>query len=236
MKQWMLLIVAGGLLVTVETSKANGLETGGEEGVPSVCRPVENDPSEAPQTGPTLLQQAVARLDSAQTPADWQQARAQFERLSSVERDAWLPCYYQAFADIELFFRTSGEQERMQYLDDASACLDQLKDLKRKDPKERSEITALRGYLLYARVAANPGENGPKYAGTVIALFQEALALNPGNPRALLLHASFRRRMAAAMQQTYPEYEADMQRASALLEQPVSPMEFPHWGKIQMAY
>lgn len=236
MKQWMLLIVAGGLLVTAETSKANGLETGYAKSVPPVGRQVENEPAEAPQAGLPLLQQAVARLDSARTPADWQQARAQFERLSSVEPAAWLPCYYQAFTDIELFFRTSDEKERMQYLEDASICLDKLKDLKRKDPKERSEITALRGYLLYARVAANPGENGPKYAGTVIALFQEALKSNPDNPRALLLHASFRRRMAAAMQQTYQEYETDMKRASALLEQPVSPLEFPHWGKIQMAY
>lgn len=236
MKPWMLLIVASGLLSAAATSKAESLETEYIKSVPALCPPIANDPSEASQTGPSLLQQAVARLDSAQTPADWLQARAQFERLSSVESDAWLPCYYQAFADIELFFRTSGEQERMQYLEDASVCLDKLKDLKRKDPKEQSEIAALRGYLLYARVSANPAENGPKYAGTVIALFREALTLNPDNPRALLLHASFRHRMAAAMQQTYKEYETDMQRAAALLDQPVSPAEFPHWGKMQRTY
>lgn len=236
MKQWMLFIVAGVCVWNVETSRANSPETRCGKNLPVACLSATDSSSELSQTGLTPLQQAVVRLDSARTADDWLQARTRFERLSSVETEAWLPYYYLAFTDIELFFRTPDEKQRMLYLEDASQCVDKLKDLKRKDPKERSEIAALRGYLFYARVAANPAENGAKYAGAVISFFQEALKLNPENPRALLLHASFRRRMADTMHQTYEVYETEMQRAAALLQQPVSPVEFPHWGKMQMAY
>lgn len=188
------------------------------------------------QSALPLLQKAVAQLDSARTVPDWQQARTQFERLSSVDGSSWLSVYYLAFTDIELFFRTSDEQERTRYLKEAAECLDRLKEMKVKNPAERSEIAVLGGYIYYARVAANPGENGPKYAGLILSSFGEALKLNPDNPRALLLNASFQKRMAAAMQQTYESYEEEMNRAAALLEQPVSAVEFPHWGKQQMRY
>lgn len=188
------------------------------------------------QSALTPLQKAVARLDSARTPAEWQQVRAQFERLSSVDASSWLPTYYLAFTDIELFFRTSGGEERAGYLEEAAACLDRLKEMKVKDPAERSEIATLRGYEYYARVAADPAQNGPKYAALILSSFGEALRLNPDNPRALLLNASFQKHMAAAMRQTYEPYNDERSRAAALLERPVSPAEFPHWGKQQMAY
>lgn len=182
------------------------------------------------------LQQAVTRLDSASTPAEWQQVRARFERLSLADDSGWLPCYYLAFTDIELFFRTSDEKEQTLYLEEAGRCLDRLKEMTVENPAERSEIVTLQGYWHYARVAANASENGPRYAGLVLSCFGEALKLNPENPRALLLNASFRQRMAAAMRQTYESYQAEIDRAAALLEQPVTPPQFPHWGKRQMGY
>lgn len=226
MKLLMLCILFGGIIY---------LSSGSLQAKTSLRAGRTDDPASG-RSELALLQKAVARLDSARTPDEWRQARLSFERLSSAGMTSWLPLYYLAFTDIELFFRASQEQERTRYLEEAGACLDRLKEMKVKHPAERSEIAALRGYWQYARVAADPRENGPKYAALVLASFGEALRLNPANPRALLLNASFQKRMAAAMRQTYPSYEEEMNRAAILLEQPVSPAECPHWGKQQMEY
>lgn len=226
MRPWMFCIFFGGIIILSFGSSQAALS-------PTARR---TDPRAIGQSPLTPLQQAVARLDSAVAPAEWQQVRALFERLSSVDTSSWLPTYYLAFADLELFFLASDRQQQARYLEEAGACLDRLKEMNVQNPAERSEIAALRGYWLYARVAADPGENGPKYAGLVLSSFGEALRLNPANPRALLLNASFQKHMAAAMRQTYPPYEEEMRRASALLDRPVSPAEFPHWGRRQMTY
>lgn len=222
-------------LETGSLDSARALWEKGAGSLDSARAPLEQDVARC-DSACSPLQQAVARLDSASTPAEWLQARARFERLSLADDAGWLPCYYLAFTDIELFFRTSDEKEQTLYLEEAGQWLDRLKKMKMKNPAERSEIATLQGYWHYARVAANPGANGPKYAGLVLSSLGEALRLNPENPRALLLNASFRQRMAAAMRQTYEPYQAEMDRAAVLLEQPVTPAESPHWGKRQMGY
>lgn len=182
-----------------------------------------------------MLETAVARLDSARTPADWKAARALFQRLASCDTGNWLPVYYQAYTDIELVFRTADASEKQLYLEEAGVCLATLEKMKTTDATVRSEWLTLNAYWHYARVAVDPAVNGPKYAGVITARFAEALQLNPRNPRALLLNASFQQRMAAFMNGSYPGYADDRTQAAALLDQEAVGV-LPHWGRIQLAY
>lgn len=181
------------------------------------------------QSGKTALEQAVYQLDNARTPDEWKQARNLFERLSLADPSAWLPGYYLAYTDIELSFRTNEVQQKQYYLKEASDCLEKLKKMKMNDPKERSEVSTLRGYWYFAQMAIDPAQNGPKYAGIVTNLYGEALKLNPENPRAIYLNAVFQHSMASFMGGTYEKLNDDIQRAMKLFKVQTKDNTSPHW-------
>lgn len=177
------------------------------------------------------LESAVRQIDQASNPAEWKQGRSAFERLTMVDATAWLPMYYLAYTDIQLSFMSSDPKEKMQYIDEAQTCLEKLQKMKVQDPKDRSEISTLKGYWYYAQMAMNPAVNGPRYSGAIINCYQEALKLNPNNPRAIFLNASFQENMAQFMNGHYPSLEEDMKRADVLFSQEPTDTVAPHWGR-----
>lgn len=180
------------------------------------------------------LELAVTALDGAKSTAEWQLARGRFERLSMVDKENWFPCYYLAYTDITLSFQTTSADEKQKYLDDASACLEKLSQMKVTEKTILSEINTLQGYWYFAQMAINPAVNGPKYAGAITACFAKAIQLNPENPRAIFLNAYFQKSMAAAMQQNYPTFGEEMEQAAALLAGQSRESTMPHWGIFKM--
>lgn len=176
------------------------------------------------------LETAIALLDSAKSKTDMEQVRNRFERLRMVDAEAWLPCYYQAYTDIVLSFREETPERKLSYLEEARTCLDRLKRMKLMDMSARSEISTLSGYWYFAQMALNPAVNGPKYVGVITACYQEALKMNPENPRAIFLNAYFQKSMATFMNQTYASFEEDMQKARTLLNTQSQQTLYPHWG------
>lgn len=178
-----------------------------------------------------LLEATVARLDTVSSVGGMKEVRKDFERLYIAEPDQWLYAYYLAYTDISLFFLSTEAIDRERYQAEAENCLDELARMKLPDDAARSEVSTLKGYGYYARVAVDPATNGPKYAGVITSCFAEAMRLNPANPRALLLNTRFQKNMAVFLHQNYDAYEADIQRATRLFEKESHGGVRPHWGR-----
>ncbi|MDR1201946.1 MAG: hypothetical protein LBL58_10015 [Tannerellaceae bacterium] len=175
------------------------------------------------------LMTAVTRLDSAHSTEELQEARNLFQRIHTVYPDDWASCYYQAYININLFFRNNGPDVKQKLIEEAGANIDKLKRMKSLSKEVRSEISTLNGYYYYAIMSVDPQTNGPKYSNNVISSYAEALKLNPQNPRAILLNAYFQRNLSSFMGSTYAPFESDKTKAKELYEQEDKTSIMPHW-------
>jgi hypothetical protein len=172
---------------------------------------------------------AVASLNNARSTEEWQEARNLFQRIHTVYPDDWTSCYYQAYINLTLFFRANDPDAKQKLIEEAGAGVDKLKRMKNVSKEARSEISTLNGYYYYALMSVDPQTNGPKYTSNVISSYAEALALNPQNPRAILLNAYFQRNLSSFMGRTYAPFESDKAKAKELYEQEDKTSIMPHW-------
>lgn len=175
------------------------------------------------------LTTAVARLDTARSAEEITEARALFQRISIGNPDDWAACYYIAYTDILLFFRSDDVAAKQQLLDEAAARLDKLKKMKGLSTAVRSEVNTLAGFRYYALMSLDPQANGPKYTPYAISSYAEALKQNPDNPRAILLNAYLQRSLAAFMGGAYQAFDSDKEKARILHSQEDASSFMPHW-------
>ncbi|MCK6691110.1 MAG: hypothetical protein L6Q97_03290, partial [Thermoanaerobaculia bacterium] len=93
----------------------------------------------------SAMTKAVAEIDSAGTPADYQAAANTFSRIAQAEPKEWLPLYYAAYSHLNHAFPMFREDaaKALQTLDLAQAALDKAKALA---PGE-SDLAVLQAYL-----------------------------------------------------------------------------------------
>lgn len=124
----------------------------------------------------------------------------QFENVSALKRlnilypNEWKTNYYIAYMDIKLFLMSEDHAKSQGLLDEAEAKLAILH--KDKNAVE-SEIYTLEGYWNYAVIASDPQKNGQLFYKQVLQNYQEAIQLDPTNPRPRLLMTIFKQSMAA---------------------------------------
>jgi hypothetical protein len=172
---------------------------------------------------------AVTSLDNAHSTEEWQEAHNLFQRIHTVYPGDWTSCYYQAYINLTLSFRTNDPDAKQKLIEEAGAGIDKLKRMKNVSKEARSEISTLNGYYYYALMSVAPQTNGPKYTSNVISSYAEALVLNPQNPRAILLNAYFQRNLSSFMGKTYASFKSDKAKAKELHEQEDKTSTMPHW-------
>ena len=175
------------------------------------------------------MTQALTRLDSAQTPADWQAVANNFSRIAAAEPAQWLPLYYASFSQVQQAFPLFQEDpaRAMQTLDLAQANLDKALALA---PGE-SELATLQGYLLIGRVMENPMAKGAELTPQVFGALGKASALNPENPRAAFLHGTYVLNMPEFYGGGAANAKPYFEKAAALFEKEADRGLLPHWGK-----
>ncbi|HHB78152.1 MAG TPA: DUF2141 domain-containing protein [Saprospiraceae bacterium] len=184
-------------------------------------------------TQPSAYQKAMGRalgaLGQAETTEDLQKAGNQFQRISTQMPNEWLPYYYQSLALTRMSFE---EKERGDELaDEAQRILDLAKPLV-TEAKDKAEVKTLQGMIYTAKLVVDPMSRGQLYSAMSGKAYQEALQLDPTNPRARLM--SIRSKMGAAQffkQDLFPF----IQQAKVLLDEwdnftPTSKLH-PNWGK-----
>lgn len=105
------------------------------------------------------------------------------ERISLIYKNEWIPCYYEAYAYINMSFIETKEEEREMYCEKAQNLLDEAF----KMIPDESELYVLQAMLYYSRMAINPMVSGPLYILKATSTLNYAEKLNPGNPRVYYL-------------------------------------------------
>ena len=110
-----------------------------------------------------------------------------FERIATAEPNEWLPSYYVSYITIIDCFREKDEAKLKAQMDKAQQFLNDAKMIN----KEEVELLILNALWHTVWVAHDGTTYGMKYGGKIAGMYQEALALEPNNPRVILNKAEW---------------------------------------------
>lgn len=181
----------------------------------------------APYTA--AMTKAVAELDSADTPADFQATANTFSRIAAAEPREWLPLYYAAFSHLNTAFPMFRQDapKALLTLDLAQSSLDKALALA---PQE-SELAVLQAYILIGRLMENPMAKGAEITPQVFGELGKAAALNPENPRAPFLQGTYVLNMPEFYGGGAANAKPHFEKAAGLYEKEAGRGLLPHWGK-----
>ncbi|QNL50975.1 hypothetical protein H8S90_05135 [Olivibacter sp. SDN3] len=181
----------------------------------------------------TSLEQAVSQLDQAQSVTDYEGLATTFEQLAN-KQDSWLPPYYAALCYVKIGFLYQDEGDRIEpystrgkeRIDQAIALIDTA-----TGKKDYAEALVVQSLVYRINVYINPMTYGPRFGPLSDKSLQQALALNPDNPRAIYVAAWLK-------YHTPKTWGGDKNRAKelaikslALLKKSPQKGIQPHWGK-----
>lgn len=182
-------------------------------------------------TQSNALQEAVTKLDQAQTVKDYALLEKTF--ASTGGQPAWLPPYYAALCNAKIGFLLQDDGEKIEPYSDrgeqqAKQALSLLDSSKQR--KELAEVYTVLSMVYRTKVFINPMTYGRKYGMLSQQLLDKALALDPQNPRALYV--------AAWVKYYTPKmWGGDKEQAKKLAGESLAKLTnpgtdvYPHWGK-----
>ncbi len=127
----------------------------------------------------------LRQLETATSTDDFVAVANRFGRISSVETTKWLPSYYASYAMTVAAAIEEDLNAKDLKLDEAQQYLEKSSSVEHDD----SEILTLQGFIYMIRITVDPANKGQQYGGLSAQALQKAKAINPDNPRALLLLA-----------------------------------------------
>ena len=154
------------------------------------------------------------------------QLRNQFQREIQSPDATWMSYYNLAYADLMMILGGAPENTVQPLLDEAEKMISKLGNDKTADA---SEVAALKALRYLAMMSVNPQVYGPKHSGDLGNACATALALNPDNPRAIIIQAMFQANMASFMNTQY-DPSKDFARAAELLGRQDKDAPGPKWG------
>ncbi|MEM1408883.1 MAG: hypothetical protein AAGG59_19020 [Bacteroidota bacterium] len=172
----------------------------------------------------------IEGLNKAESPQDFQMLTNAFDRIAKAEKDKWEPYYYGAYSTLLWSYRISEVSEKDKLIDQA---LEKINTAAKLAPQE-SEIVALEGFAHMTRVTIDPASRGAQYSGLALQTYGKAMAMNPENPRAMLL-------MGQMQYGTAQFFGSDTSEACGLIKKSISAFETyennnplaPAWGEGQ---
>lgn len=157
-----------------------------------------------------------------------EEASALFQRISSAEKDSWLPNYYVAMVNTTAAFRTKDYTQVNQYLTRAQEALD--KEL--AVHPDNAELLVLQAMIHTAWIAYDPMSYGQSLSGKVMQLYAKAEKLAPENPRVILSKAQFEMGSARFFGTDVKPICAQVERSIDLFDNFKPESHFhPNWGK-----
>jgi len=134
--------------------------------------------------GPKYYQkmgETLPKFGECKSIEDYQNLANQFNLIANVEKEEWLPVYYEAQCYILMsFMEQSSSAKKDEYLNAAEVGINKLLTLA---PNE-SEIYTLQAFYYTGRLVVNPQERGQQYGQLSGQSVGRALGIEPNNPRA----------------------------------------------------
>jgi len=136
--------------------------------------------AQSPQYAPTMKENLEKMGNWSEDP---QSLAATFERIAQAEQSQWLPYYYAAYATIIQSLSQQGTEVKDKTLDHAQSLLDAVMTLH----PDSSECMVMQGFLYIAKLQADPMGRSAEFSMKANAAFEQAIKLNPENPRGYYL-------------------------------------------------
>ena len=176
------------------------------------------------------MTKAIEKLKYASVDREFLEVANAFERISQNEQKEWLPLYYFAQCYIVVSYNEGDATKKDALLDKAQAFLDKAFLL---NPKE-SELFALQAFLYPSRIMVDPMARGMEYVAKMNKALDEAIRLNPENPRSYYLRGitvlNMPENFGGGATAAKPIFEIAAQKFDSF--QPASAIS-PNWGKEQ---
>ena len=124
----------------------------------------------------------ITALNAAKTLESFDPIVHKFIRIGEAEKDKWLPYYYVSLAYVWKGFRLKEAAEKDKNLTESLKYIDKAKSL----AENNAEVIALEGFIYMMQISIDPGSRGQSITPKAFGNFNQALAIQPTNPRALL--------------------------------------------------
>jgi len=128
---------------------------------------------------------AIGQMNGSSANSEFLASANSFERISSFEKNEWLPLYYASYCYIIISYQEQDLTKKDPYLDKAQQLLDKAF----KIAPDESELFALQAFLYPSRIVVDPMARGMEYMGEMNRALDQAIKLNPENPRSYYLRA-----------------------------------------------
>ena len=152
-----------------------------------------------------------------------------FERISTVEKDNWLPPFYAGYTLVLTAFEIKDEAKLKLTLDKAKSLLSQAENLS----PDNAEILIAQALHNTAYINFDGQKYGMSMSSKNSSIYQKAIDLAPENPRVILAKAEWDMGSARFFSQSLKPYCKDVQRALELFQnEKESEVPFyPDWGE-----
>lgn len=139
------------------------------------------------------MKKEIAKVIGTDSVSSLQQSANAFARIAALNTKEWQPLYYGALAYTFQGFSPSLSLDKK---DEVLAKADELLKTAEAVSPGNSEIIALQGFVLMAKLSADAANRGQSLSGTIMATYGKALAIDGKNPRALAMLAQMELGMA----------------------------------------
>ena len=162
----------------------------------------------------SAMQEAIEKVMQGEEEIDFREAANTFDRINQKEPEQWLPLYYGAYANVMLQANLGDNMEKDRLLDLAKEKIDQAQLISQNN----SELLAMQGFITMLRIPIDPATRGPQLSGSAMAVMQQAISLNPENPRAHMFLADMKFGMAQFFGNDNSEGCVSLKKALSLYE------------------
>lgn len=177
----------------------------------------------------TEMQKALTEFHEAESSDAMEKAAQHFDRISKVESENWLPAYYAIFIRaLEAF--SMDKQDAIKKADELESLCSNLENMN----PDQSEVLTLRGLIRTVKVAKDPQTFGMTLSSAIIKDYEDALKLNPKNPRAMYLMAQYNMGGAQFWGKDPKSYCPQVESSKKLILEEKQEGFKPHWGEQQI--
>lgn len=133
-----------------------------------------------------IMQKNIGMIDSSfKSTETLLQLANSFERIANAEKKEWLPYYYAAFLQVNYAFMQLDKAGVDAIADEADALINIADSLS----PDNSEISCIKSMILSSRLMVDPQSRYMQYGPKSAAFIDQAIKLNPENPRPYFLRA-----------------------------------------------
>lgn len=152
-----------------------------------------------------------------------------FERISTVEKENWLPSFYAGYVLVLSAFEVKDEATLKLKLDKAMDLLNKASNISPENP----EIMIAKALHNTAYINFDGQKYGMSLSQKNATIYQKALNIAPNNPRVVLAKAEWDMGSARFFNQSTDPFCKDVKRALELFnkEKEDKKQFYPDWGK-----